>query len=274
MGRIVGGFGTAHILMKRGSAGAPGERVFAGMREIGRRVRALRPDRVVIVSSDHFYNYRIGTDVAFAVAAADVHVPFGDMHLPVEPLPGDTAFADGLARHAAAAGFPLHRLDDYRPDHGVVIPALTIGRAGGVPIIPIITSTAHDPAPSLADGWRLGGLLAEFVAVACPGQRVAVVGTGGLSHWLGVAEMGRVNPDFDHRVLDALTAGEAETLLDWATEDIRRDGGNGGLEIVNWLIMAGSLRGVRGERVYYEAIPEWITGMGGIELFAAPEGHP
>ncbi|HMO75277.1 MAG TPA: hypothetical protein PKD99_05480 [Sphingopyxis sp.] len=269
MGSIVGAFGTAHLVMKRGTAGEAGERVFDGMKEIGRRVRALSPDRLVIISSDHFYNYRIGTPIAYGVAAADSHRPFGDMHLPTDPFAGDALFARGLAAHSGAASFDLAVLEDYRPDHGVVIPMLMVGRAAGVPVIPVITNTANEPAPSLADGWRLGGLIREYVEQRRRAEeRVVVIGTGGLSHWLAVPEMGRVNSEFDLAVIDALTQGRGESLLGWTGEQILAEGGNGGLEIVNWLMMAGTMPGATGERVYYEPIPEWVTGMGGIELFA------
>lgn len=269
MGRIVGAFGTAHILMKRGSAGEAGERVFAGMKEIGRRVRASAPDAVVIISSDHFYNFHLGQAPRFAVAAADMFTPFGDMHLPPDPFPGDAAFARGLAAHAAAEGFGLDLLEDYRPDHGVVIPMLMMGRRSGLPVVPLITNTALEPAP--AEGWRLGELLRGFVDTLPPDRRVAVVGTGGLSHWLGVPEMGRVNSAFDNAVMDALTSGQGRRLTAWTAEQVKRDGGNGGLEIVNWLAMAATVPEARGERVYYEALPEWVTGMGGIDMLVREE---
>ncbi|RED13352.1 protocatechuate 3,4-dioxygenase [Parasphingopyxis lamellibrachiae] len=268
MGLIVGGFGTAHLVMKRGTAGEAGERVFAGMKEIGRRIRALAPDRVIIVSSDHFYNFRIGDDSAFSIAAEDVHIPFGDMHLPKDPFVGDAKFAGDFAAYCSDRAVPVCAMRDYLPDHGVVIPALLISGGSPIPIIPLITNTALEPAPSLQQGWELGGLIRSFVAEERPqDERVVVVGTGGLSHWLAVADMGKVNSDFDYRIMDELTGAHPENLLSMSPAEILAEGGNGGLEVVNWLIMAGALPGSPGERVYYEAIPEWVTGMGGIELF-------
>jgi len=273
MGSIVGAFGTAHILMQRGTGGEAGERVFAGMKEVGRRARALRPDLVVIVSSDHFYNYHADEDAGFAVSPAATHVPFGDMQLPQTPFPGAADFALGLAAHAARAEIGVKLLDGYRPDHGVVIPALMVDKDRSLPIVPIISNTGRNPPPSFADAWRLGTMLRDYVEQATPADlRVVVIGTGGLSHWLGVAQMGRTNPDFDEAVLDALTSGRPEDLTTWDESRILDEGGNGGLEVMNWLVMAGAAGALGGERVYYETVPEWITGMGGVELFTS-EGN-
>jgi aromatic ring-opening dioxygenase catalytic subunit (LigB family) len=267
MGTIVSGFGTAHIVMKRGSGGEAGERVFAGMKEVGARVRSDAPDVLVIVSSDHMYNYDLNLQAPFAVATDDEHVPFGDMDLPKAPLPGHGAFAHGLLDFAAANDFDLARLQGYRPDHGIVLPALLASPQRTIPIVPIIVNTGMDPVPRLTRAWRLGEILARYVADARPeNERVVVMGTGGLSHWLGVAEMGRTNPLFDHAVMDAITSGRGVELTRWTSDHVYAEGGNGGHEILNWMVMAGSLPNAFGERVYYENVPAWITGMGGIHL--------
>ncbi|MBY0509278.1 MAG: hypothetical protein K2P94_03920 [Rhodospirillaceae bacterium] len=269
MGAIVGAFGTAHIMMKRGSAGDAGERVFAGMREIGRRIRALAPDLLVIVSSDHMYNYDLNVQTPFAVAVADVFTPFGDMELPATPFPGHTSFAAGFIEFAAEAGFDLARLQGYRPDHGVVIPALFASPRQTLPVVPLIVNTSMTPIPRARRSWDLGRALARYVAEVRPGgERTVIVGTGGLSHWLGVPEMGRVNEAFDTTALNAITSGRGEDLADWSTEYILENGGNGGLELLCWILMAGTVKGGTGDRVYYEAIPQWITGMGGVHIHA------
>jgi aromatic ring-opening dioxygenase catalytic subunit (LigB family) len=267
MGTIVAGFGTAHIVMKRGSGGDAGERVFAGMKEVGARVRSARPDVLVIVSSDHMYNYNLNLQAPFAIATDESHVPYGDMDLPTVPLPGHAAFARGLLDFAASQEFDLARLHGYRPDHGIVLPALLASPQRAIPIVPIIVNTGMDPVPRLARAWRLGEVVARYVAeMRSASERVVVMGTGGLSHWLGVADMGRTNPVFDAAVMDTLTSGRGAELMRWTADHVYAEGGNGGHEILNWMVMAGALPNATGERVYYENVPAWITGMGGIHL--------
>jgi 2'-aminobiphenyl-2,3-diol 1,2-dioxygenase, large subunit len=270
MAEIVAGFGTAHIMMKRGSAGIAGERVFAGMKEVGRRIRAAKPDLLVIVSSDHLYNYDLAIQPPFAIATDAIHTPYGDMSLPTDPTPGHADFAEGFLRFASDHDADFARLVGYRIDHGVVLPALIASPDRSLPIVPIIINTAMEPTPTLARAFALGGLLQVYCATRPALERVVVVGAGGLSHWLGVPEMGRINSDFDRAVLDALARGAPEELIGWSREEVLAQGGNGGQEILNWLFMAGAVAPARGETVYYEAVPEWITGMGGLHL--VPEG--
>jgi 2'-aminobiphenyl-2,3-diol 1,2-dioxygenase large subunit len=101
-----------------------------------------------------------------------------------------------------------------------------------------------------------------------PGMRVAVIGTGGLSHWLFVPRMGEVASDFDRMVLAELAAGRAEKLARLSAAEIVEKSGNGGLEIVAWLMAAATVPGRNGEAVFYEPMPEWLTGMGGLAIAA------
>lgn len=267
MGTICGGFGTGHILMKRGTAGDGGERAYQGMRELGKRVRDLRPDAVVILSSDHFYNLRGDEPSGLLIGLDASYQTFGDMDIPVRTLPNDVELATRIAAAAQKAKFPLVRLQSsYRPDHGVVLPYLLIGQPD-LPVVPIIANLGLERVPSFAQGWMLGGLIREAVAAAAA-KRVVVIGTGGLSHWLGVPEMGLVNAVWDNEVMDALIAGRAQDLTAWSQEEIVANGGNGALEVVSWVAMAGAMPGAKGERIYYEDLPQWMTGLGGVELYA------
>jgi len=266
MSTLVGAFGTGHILMSRGSAGEAGERAYRGMREVGRRVAALKPDVLVIVSSDHFYNLHGLESNAFLLGTAETFDSFGDMDIPVQRLAGSPGLAQRIMDATRAKNFPLVALDDsYQPDHGVLLPYLMAGL--DTQVLPVITNLGAETLPSMQQGWDLGEIVRQAIDADSGQQRVVILGTGGLSHWLGVPEMGRVNPDFDQEVLGTLIQGNGHRLAGWSSAQIAENGGNGGLEIINWAVMAGACPGAKGEQIYYEALPEWVTGLGGIELF-------
>jgi aromatic ring-opening dioxygenase catalytic subunit (LigB family) len=271
MGRIVGGFATSHVLFPPTGVEGQAERVLNGMLEIRARVRALKPDLIVLASSDHLNNFSLAMQVTLAVGIADEFTTLGDSGAPVTTFRGRRDFAEGFVRAAARRDFDLVQVEELRPDHGMAIPRLLVDPAGEVPVVPVYINANMPTPPSPARCLRLGGVLKDYVEEVRPaGERVVVIGAGGLSHWLCLPEQGKVAEAFDEDFIERMVRGEAPALAELSAEDILEASGNGGLELTAWLFMAGSLPGVRGEKLYYEPIPEWISGMGGVSLIPEP----
>jgi protocatechuate 4,5-dioxygenase beta chain len=98
---------------------------------------------------------------------------------------------------------------------------------------------------------------------------VVVFGTGGISHWVGTAEMGRVNEAFDQRILRMVEEGDVTSIIAMTDQEIIEQGGNGALELKNWICAMGVMGALKAETIGYEAVPEWICGCGFTELKAA-----
>lgn len=267
MGKIVGAFGTSHVLLDRTGCEEAADRAFAGMLEIRRRIDVLDPDLVVIVANDHFVNLDLAREIPIAVPAVDTFSPNGDMGLPPVTFTGHPEFSGGFVDYANSNGFDLSLLREYAACHGVATPAFLCAPDGKRPIAPIVTNTQMSGGPTAWRCYELGKRLAEYIQTERPAsERVVVVGTGGLSHWIGVEGMGEVSYDFDHRIFELFGEGRAEELTRMTKAEIIEKAGNGGMEIINWMVMAGATHGKRGKKIYYEAIPEWFTGMSGIEM--------
>lgn len=267
MGSIVGAYAMSHVLGTPEGLAEPSERVFQGMREIGRRLRAADPELIIVISSDHLNNFEIARPQPLAIGTADSFTPYGDMGLPTAPFRGNATVAQGLLKAARAAGFDMAATPGVKPDHGVMIPLAIADPDRAIRAIPLYVNTVYDPAPTPAQCWRLGGVLRRYVEEALPRDfRVALLAGGGLSHWLGVPEEGRVNEEWDHWFMRVLTSGGGETLAGLNNGEILREAGNGGLEVNAWIAMAGAVPRATGESIFYEAIPAWASGMAGIAL--------
>jgi len=270
MGRIVSAAATSHTLGPPTGIEARAERVFDGMLEIGRRIRASKPDILLIVTSDHLNNFRLDRQIPFAVGLSEEFTPAGDLGVPQVPFPGHRDFANGLAAYAAEHGYDLVGAENIRPDHGFGLPNAVINTAARIPVVPIYVNSVMTPPPSCGRSFGLGQVIRDYVAMVRPGnERVAIVGAGGLSHWICVPGEGRVNDAWDRWIIERVAAGRAAELAGLTREAVLAEGGNGGLEITAWLCMAGAVAGARGEQIYYEPMPEWWTGMGGVFMHVA-----
>lgn len=259
---IVGGYATSHVLFPSQGVEAQAQRVVQGFREIARRIRAVDADVVMLVSSEHGPTLPpLGPQPPFAVGTGATFRTFGEMDIPKVTIPGQAEFAAGFVRHAAGEGFDLAPVEVFRADHGTAIPALMMFPERDVPVVPLIVNALVPEATATpARCHRLGQVLAGFAATRP--ERVAVVGCGGLSHWPGRPEMGRINEDFDRQFLELLAAGKGSEAAGWSTDFILEHAGNGGLEIRNWILVSGAVGDCSGETLYYEPIRPWVTGMG------------
>jgi aromatic ring-opening dioxygenase catalytic subunit (LigB family) len=266
MGNLVGAFAMSHILAGRAVAAEQAERVFEGFQEVGRRAVATRPDIILFIVSDHMANFGTSIEAPFTVGTAGRYTSLGDMDLPRLEVTGHRDFACGLAEYAAGSGFDLAVTEEIRPDHGLMIPRLFVDPSGRIPVVPLNININMTPAPRPSRCWALGQVLASYIASRPEPERVLVVATGGLSHWVMQPEMGKINETFDRNCLALLAAGDGVTLADMSAAKIEQEAGNGGLEFVNWLCMAGAAAPVGGEVIFYEPMTAWLTGMGAIAM--------
>lgn len=86
-----------------------------------------------------------------------------------------------------------------------------------------------------------------------------------LGYQLGAGTSGLLplNPEWDQKMLDAFVARDLTQLDDIADDEITATGGRGAHEIRSWFAALAALGpNYRADVLFYEAINEWITGMG------------
>src|SRR5262245_13127632 len=99
------------------------------------------------------------------------------------------------------------------------------------PHVPVFVNTFYPPnQPSAARCFDFGRMLARAISSWPSEQTVAVIASGGLTHWV-------LDEFFDHLVLDAFKKGDVSQLLA-APEEIYQAGTS---EIKNWITVAGAM---------------------------------
>lgn len=279
MGKVVGGFWMPHDPVMLVAPDAPPkaqqEVVWGAYEECAKRLAALDPTAVIIVGCDHYIlfgthclpQYLIGT---------------GDVDGPIERLPmlerGVVKNHEPLANHIVSEGVK-ERIDwavgrSFTMDHAFAIPhqfvvqpaEKALGRI--LPSIPVYLACGVDPFVSLERCVDLGEQIRAAVESFDEDERVVIIGSGGISHWVGTVEMGKVDAEFDQEVLEHGVSGNIEALAAYSNEEILRRGGNGAMEIRTFITAMAAVPNVKGEVIAYEAVPEWVTGLGFLELIA------
>jgi hypothetical protein len=269
MAEIVAAALTSHapLITGRPDVSRPDQRdrLYAGFRELGRRLAAARPDLIVMFVNDHLQNFPYSNLPAFCVGLApdyDAPSPGGARLMRITPrkIAGRPDWSLALLERGLEAGFDFAYSYEIESWDELSVPLHFLMPDGCPPLAPIYTNCGAPPLPTLRRCHQMGAWVGDFVRARPAGERVALVATGGISHWVGTPETGRINPEFDHRVLDHLARADVEPLLRLTWDEIERDAGNGGQEIRNWVALMGAVPGWKGEALAYEPVAEWITG--------------
>ena len=273
MAQIVGGFVMPHDPLITGNPEIADAKqvanVEAAFDRIVERVKALGADTAIVVGDDHYTLFGPHCLPSFLIGIGDVEGP-EEPWLRIERyrVPNNTALAEHIMNFGFDHGFDWAVAKALVVDHGTMIPIhKAVTPVPGMKAIPIYTASGVKPLLRTRRAVELGRMIGQAVAAFPGNEKVVVYGTGGISHWVGTAEMGKVNVEFDRKVLDLVERGDIEGLAALSDEYVEREGGNGALEIRNWLVaMAAMPAGIRGELLCYEPMPPWITGIGLAEL--------
>ncbi len=71
-----------------------------------------------------------------------------------------------------------------------------------------------------------------------------------------------INPHWDQEIMEVFGQGDVARVKSMTFEEIEAGGGHGGHEILNWIAVMGAMGGAPAHVIGYEAVTEWICGMG------------
>lgn len=264
---IIGALATVHAPFIAGMPELAPEPQRSAVNEGFERLRAqvggMQPDVIVTVSSEHITNFLQDDVPAFAVSTASDNPTQPEFGLPDRRVPSNPEFAVGLVEFARQNEFPLEGRDELFLDHGTNLPLKFLRPEYDIAVVPILVNTVWAPFPSTSEAHDLGSLLVKYVNEQFPHLRVLLIGTGGISHWVGNRRHGDMNTDFDRWFIELLMNREDDALRAISDDDID-PGGDGAHEIRTWIAMSGAAReaGLEPELVLSEPfVPGWNVGV-------------
>ena len=267
MAELVGCFAASHgpLLLREWEAIPPDQkaRLAGAYAELGRRLLAARPDVIVEIAPDHWSNFFLDHIPSVCIGVGEAHEGPPEPWMKAFPhreLAGDPGLASHIAITALENGFEPSLSHRLKLDHGFCIPLLRMGLRALPRIVPVVLNSIEPPLPSLRRCLQWGELLKTAIASYPSPLRVAVLGSGGLSHSIGEPTMGAIDEQLDRECIRLFSAAD-EQLLSFLERQLPL-AGNGTAEIRNWLVAHGAA-GSRGfELVDYLPVPAVIVGCG------------
>jgi len=273
MAQVVAGVACSHVPLMASDKHwerlpeTPRSNLRAGFDQARRLLEAARPDVLITFADDHFDRCFYDNLPAFLIGVGEEAlgpaVPGFD--IPKVRLPIATDLARFILGEGLERGVDFAFSEELALDHAEIAPLVHLTPRWDIPIIPIVVNAFAPPMPTLKRCYDVGAFVGGCIERWGGNQRVAFLGTGGLSHWVGPPETGRINADFDRWFLDRLTTRNIdEVATRYARhQDLEGVAGNGGQEIRDWLAVAGAMPSHMAARVLaYEPLKAWLTGTG------------
>ena len=230
---------------------------YAEMRDA---IRAAKPDALFIVAAEHFANFFMNNMPAYAVGmAASYTGPIEDpewLRIPVRQARGNPDLSKRLISEMLQT-VDVAYCEEWQFDHGMMVPLHFLDPNNELTIIPANINCQGPPLTPLHRAWAFGEAIRR-AAESVP-ERIALVATGGISHWPATPDSGRINEQWDRDFLDRWVANDREAMLRYTDVETYADAGQGGFEIRTF-ITAAAAAGGPGRLRFYHPIPIYAVG--------------
>lgn len=225
------------------------------------RLEAAKPDALIVIAAEHFANFFMNNMPAYCIGMGDFYEgPIEDpdwLAIKHTRVPGNADLSRRIVKDVMNT-VDVAYAEEWKFDHGIMVPLHFLTPRYDLPIIPMNINCQGPPLTPLARAYEFGRALRR----ACDAQpeRIALVGTGGISHWPATPDSGTINEAWDREFLERFLANERDALLSYTDEETLRDAGQGGFEIRTYIAVAGATEGATGELMFYAPIPIFAVG--------------
>jgi aromatic ring-opening dioxygenase catalytic subunit (LigB family) len=216
------------------------------MRELGRQMLDdARPDALIVIGSDHLETFFLSAVPTFALIAGErVRAAFAGRNydLPCHPM------SEGLLEHLVASGFDMVYSQDAELGHAFAAPFEWVLEKRQIPVVPLFVNSYLPPLPSARRCADLGKALAAYIE-SRP-ERVAIVASGGMSHYPGTWKYPKPAFEFDRWAIGQMERGNLDAILNLTNRQLDEVGNT---EILSWAVMFGAIGPSYGELLTYQA---------------------
>jgi len=249
--------GRAHLVRNVGRR----DEFYASLGRQRHEIAESGAEALMVIAAEHFANFFMDNMPAFCVGIGEEYTgPIEDpewLRIDKTRVPGAPDLGRSLVGEIMQT-VDVAYAEEWRFDHGIMVPLHFLTPDYDLPVIPVNINCQGPPLTPLHRAWAFG----EAIRRACDAlpERIAVVGTGGISHWPATPDSGKINEAWDREFLDRLMRRDRDALTAYTDEETYRDAGQGGFEI-RTLIAAAAAAGGEGTLQFYTAeLPIFAVG--------------
>jgi 2,3-dihydroxyphenylpropionate 1,2-dioxygenase len=239
---------------------------FATLDRLRGALEDKRPEAIMVIAAEHFANFFMDNMPAYCIGMAEEYEgPLEDpewLRIARRTIPGNPDLSRRIVTKV------MERVDvayaeEWKFDHGIMVPLSFLTPSFDLPVIPANINCQGPPLTPLTRAYEFGRAIRD-ACEAVP-ERIALVGTGGISHWPATPNSGKINEEWDREFLRRWMRNDREALTSYSDEETLRDAGQGGFEIRTLIAVAGACEGHSGDIWFCEPIPIFATsGFAGV----------
>lgn len=181
--------------------------VYGCFDQIRQNLVDCRPDVLVVFGTDHYQGFHLDNMPAFCVGIGRATETFGDAGVPVSRYGIHQGLARFIAGHVLESGLDVATSRRLKLDHAFASPLHLVLRQSELPLVPIVVNAIAAPlAPPMRSrllGQAVGAAIRDFPAEC----RVAVLGTGGLSHWVPIPDADQAPDGPNAELIEQMISG-------------------------------------------------------------------
>jgi aromatic ring-opening dioxygenase catalytic subunit (LigB family) len=247
-------------------------RVRNGLLELKRIIEESKPDALIVIGDDQNENYTSQNVPQIAIYTGAEAVFFDRLFKQERTYPCHPEISRTILNGAVEAGFDLSFSESFPENrllsHAHVEPLMrSLLPSANVPIVPIYVNAIHCPGPTPARCYAFGQVLRDIIRNHLDNKRLAIYASGGLSHFTagypwrfyrGPFGYGHISEDFDRRILQWMTDGDARKLAGLSSAELLD---HGEIELRSWIVLAGAVGAVPAKVLAYEPFYRGLMGM-------------
>jgi 2,3-dihydroxyphenylpropionate 1,2-dioxygenase len=227
------------------------EAAFAVLRK---DLEQAKPDVLIVVANDQFVNFFWNNIPTFFVTIGDEVA--GQFTRHSFRYRNHKELGKAIIRAGMEKGIDFSYGERIELQHTQNVPLYFLLREPTIPILPVYVNTWVDPVPSPRRCYQVGQLIREVAGDSK--DRVAILATGGLSHFPGSPRIGEIDETFDHKLLEVMREGNGRSLVDYSVQDLLQAGDT---EFLNWMVVIGAVGDAKASYTAY--MPDFVaTGLG------------